>query len=58
MAPHPTTDWNQLQDRFYRKQEIYAMLWKQLDLSKFMIAGAPYGGPIVYLFNIVLSNDP
>ncbi|CAI2176411.1 4285_t:CDS:10 [Funneliformis geosporum] len=45
MAP-PTTDWIQMQDRFYRKQEIYTMLWKHMDLSKYMIAGASYGGPI------------
>lgn len=29
-----------------RKQEIYTMLWKHMDLSKYLIAGAPYGGPI------------
>ncbi|KAG0040394.1 hypothetical protein BGZ82_003119 [Podila clonocystis] len=45
MSP-PTADWIQLQDRFYRKQEIYAMLWKQVDLSKYMIAAAPFGGPL------------
>ncbi|KAF9430792.1 hypothetical protein BGZ94_003842 [Podila epigama] len=45
MSP-PTADWIQLQDRFYRKQEIYTMLWKQVDLSKYMIAAAPFGGPL------------
>ncbi|KAF9355900.1 hypothetical protein BGX26_005975, partial [Mortierella sp. AD094] len=45
MSP-PTADWIQLHDRFYRKQEIYTMLWKQVDLSKFMIAAAPFGGPL------------
>ncbi|KAG0225975.1 hypothetical protein BGW42_003963 [Actinomortierella wolfii] len=45
MSP-PTADWIQLQDRFYRKQEIYQMLWKQIDLSKYMVAAAPYGGPL------------
>ncbi|KAG9293340.1 hypothetical protein G9A89_007586 [Geosiphon pyriformis] len=49
MAPQPTIDWMQLQDRFYRKQEIYTMLWKHMDLSKFMIAGAPNGGPIAMI---------
>lgn len=29
-----------------RKQEIYSLSWNQSDLSKFMIAGAQYGGPI------------
>ncbi|RUS27513.1 hypothetical protein BC938DRAFT_483137 [Jimgerdemannia flammicorona] len=48
--PHmqPTTDWFQMQDRFYRKQEIYSLSWKT-DLSKFMIAGAPFGGPIAMI---------
>ncbi|KAF9570847.1 hypothetical protein EC968_001335 [Mortierella alpina] len=45
MSP-PTADWIQLHDRFYRKQEIYTMLWKQMDLSKFMTAAAPFGGPL------------
>ncbi|CAG8500529.1 11622_t:CDS:10 [Diversispora eburnea] len=49
MAPHPTTDWIQLQDRFYRKQEIYSMSWKHMDLSKYLIAGASYGGPIAMI---------
>ena len=30
-----------------RKQELYQMGWAdQVDLSKFMVAAAPYGGPI------------
>ncbi|KAK5823097.1 hypothetical protein F5H01DRAFT_129983 [Linnemannia elongata] len=45
MSP-PTADWIQLHDRFYRKQEIYTMLWKQVDLSKYMLAAAPFGGPL------------
>ncbi|KAI8601749.1 Vps16, N-terminal region-domain-containing protein [Dissophora ornata] len=45
MSAH-TADWFLLHDRFYRKQEIYTMLWKQVDLSKYMIAGAPFGGPL------------
>ncbi|RUS27514.1 Vps16, N-terminal region-domain-containing protein [Jimgerdemannia flammicorona] len=42
--PHmqPTTDWFQMQ------QEIYSLSWKT-DLSKFMIAGAPFGGPIAMI---------
>ena len=31
---------------YNRKQEIYSMLWKQVDLSKFMVAAAPFGGPL------------
>lgn len=30
----------------YRKVEVYSLLWKQIELSKFIIAGAQYGGPI------------
>lgn len=29
-----------------RKQEIYSLSWNQTDLSKFMISGAQYGGPL------------
>jgi hypothetical protein len=25
---------------------VYSLLWKQIELSKFVIAGAQYGGPI------------
>ncbi|KAL1915507.1 uncharacterized protein VTP21DRAFT_6631 [Calcarisporiella thermophila] len=46
---NPTAEWIQLQDRFYRKQEVYSMLWKQIDLSKFLLAGAPFGGPIAMI---------
>lgn len=30
----------------YRKQEVYSLSWDQTDLSKFLIAGAQFGGPI------------
>ncbi|ORX59516.1 hypothetical protein DM01DRAFT_1187510 [Hesseltinella vesiculosa] len=46
MTPNPTADWIQLNDRFYRKQEVYSLAWNQTDLSKYMIAAAQYGGPI------------
>ncbi|CAM0139156.1 Vacuolar protein sorting-associated protein 16 [Umbelopsis sp. WA50703] len=49
MAPNPTSGWIQLQDRFYRKVEVYSLLWKQIELSKFIIAGAQYGGPIAMI---------
>ncbi|KAI9491795.1 hypothetical protein BDB00DRAFT_472923 [Zychaea mexicana] len=49
MPPNPTSDWIQLHDRFYRKQEVYSLSWDQTDLSKFMIAGAQYGGPIALI---------
>ena len=43
---HPTAEWNQLYDRYYRKREVYAMLWDKMDLSKYMVAAAPFGGPL------------
>jgi hypothetical protein len=30
----------------HRKQEVYSLLWKDVDLSKYLVAAAPYGGPI------------
>ena len=31
----------------FRKQELYSLEWGDLiDLSKFVIAAAPYGGPL------------
>ncbi|KAG0177300.1 hypothetical protein DFQ28_006131 [Apophysomyces sp. BC1034] len=49
MAPNPTSDWIQLHDRFYRKQEIYSLSWNHTDLSKFMIASAQHGGPLAMI---------
>ncbi|KAI8351246.1 Vps16, N-terminal region-domain-containing protein [Mortierella sp. GBAus27b] len=46
MAKTPTADWFQLQDRFYRKQEIYVMLWDQINLLEYNLAAAPFGGPL------------
>jgi len=45
-------DCNPLGEVFYRKQELYSMGWAdQIDLSKFMVATAPYGGPIALIRN-------
>jgi hypothetical protein len=46
-----TADWSPLGDVFYRKFELYSLQWMNqregdLSLSKFMIAAAPYGGPL------------
>ncbi|KAL5009442.1 hypothetical protein ScPMuIL_011747 [Solemya velum] len=41
-----TADWNPLGDVYYRKSEIYNMGWGEIDLAKFTVAAAPYGGPI------------
>ncbi|KAI0208264.1 hypothetical protein LSAT2_007081 [Lamellibrachia satsuma] len=47
-----TEDWNPLGDVFYRKQELYSMEWSvDIDPEKFLIAVAPYGGPIALMRN-------
>ncbi|KAK3890447.1 hypothetical protein Pcinc_005604 [Petrolisthes cinctipes] len=42
------SDWTQLgNDIFYRKYELYTMEWGGgINLSDFMVAAAPYGGPL------------
>ncbi|OZJ06505.1 hypothetical protein BZG36_00636 [Bifiguratus adelaidae] len=49
VSSSPNADWQRLQDRFYRKQEMYTMLWKSMDLRKYYLAGAPYGGPLAMM---------
>ncbi|KAK7206509.1 Vps16, N-terminal region-domain-containing protein [Myxozyma melibiosi] len=47
MVPNPTTGWERLQDVFYRKRAEYSMMWiDDVDLSEFIVVGAPYGGAI------------
>ncbi|XP_070536133.1 vacuolar protein sorting-associated protein 16 homolog [Ptychodera flava] len=46
---HVTADWNPLGEVFYRKIELYSMGWKDVDLSKYKVAAAPYGGPIALI---------
>ena len=47
MQAQPNTEVNQLQDKLYRKYEVYEMGWDgHVDLSTHMVAGAPCGGPI------------
>ncbi|GFT27348.1 vacuolar protein sorting-associated protein 16 homolog [Nephila pilipes] len=43
-----TADWTPLgKNIYYRKIELYAMQWEdQVNLSDFIIAAAPFGGPI------------
>ncbi len=44
---HPTTGWEQLGERFYRKVQLYTEVFDQdLDLDNFIVAGAPHGGAI------------
>ncbi|KAI9340769.1 Vps16, N-terminal region-domain-containing protein [Zopfochytrium polystomum] len=52
MSSHPVhADWSLLHNRFYRKLEVYSMQWRELDLSKFTVAAAPFGGPIALVRN-------
>lgn len=44
---HVTVDWIPLGKVYYRKIELYSMAWQEaVDLSKFTISAAPFGGPI------------
>ncbi|KAJ2550540.1 Vacuolar protein [Coemansia sp. RSA 1933] len=43
---HPASQWHPLHDTFYRVHRIYQMQWAGLDLSRFRVAAAPFGGPI------------
>jgi hypothetical protein len=44
---HPTSSWEQLGERFYRKTQLYTQIFDQdLDLDNFLVAGAPYSGAI------------
>lgn len=38
--------WDTIENVFYRKDDVYSMLWKISDLSDYLIAGARCGGPI------------
>ena len=43
----PTANWERVGDRFYRKVKLYDAVFDQdLELEKYIIAGAPYGGAI------------
>lgn len=53
---NPSAEWSLLNDKFYRKYEVYAMLWDSIDLSKFIVACAPNGGPIGIL-SAYISHD-
>ncbi|KAA0713395.1 Vacuolar protein sorting-associated protein 16 -like protein [Triplophysa tibetana] len=45
-----TANWNPLGEAFYRKVELYDMSWKLKEsLREYLIAAAPYGGPIALL---------
>mmetsp|Transcript_38830 Transcript_38830/g.91850 ORF Transcript_38830/g.91850 Transcript_38830/m.91850 type:complete len:845 (+) Transcript_38830:58-2592(+) len=44
-----SSGWNKLFDRYYRKREIYEMAWGEVDLSKMVVAGSGFSGPIALL---------
>ncbi|KAJ2654725.1 Vacuolar protein [Coemansia sp. RSA 1200] len=46
MTAHPASDWHPIHDTFYRLHRIYQMQWAGLDLSRYRVAAAPFGGPI------------
>ena len=43
----PTTEWERVGDRYYRKIKLYDAIFDQeLELENHVIAGAPYSGAI------------
>ncbi|KJE95370.1 vacuolar assembling/sorting protein VPS16 [Capsaspora owczarzaki ATCC 30864] len=53
---NPAASWSPLQDRFYRKLEMYDMAWRSIDLAwrsidlaMYVISAAPFGGPIALM---------
>lgn len=47
-----TADWNPLGEIYYKKCEVYSMGWSDIvDISKFEVSAAPYGGPIDIIFH-------
>ena len=48
-------DWQSLGDVQYRKWEVYAMLWDNVDLEALLVACAPFGGPIA---TVALGGGP
>jgi hypothetical protein len=51
MTTNPSLDWLKLNEKFYRKQTIFKMIWGDIDLSKHLCAAAPFGGPIALIIN-------
>lgn len=44
--PSATSDWEVLEDKYYRKILLYSSLFPSLDLSHYLVAGAPFSGAI------------
>ncbi|XP_053409060.1 vacuolar protein sorting-associated protein 16 homolog [Mercenaria mercenaria] len=52
-----SANWLPLGHVYYEKLELYSLEWgDQIDLSKFIVAAAPYGGPVALLRDD--SNNP
>lgn len=52
-----TANWMPLGHIYYEKQELYSLEWGDLiDLSKYVVAAAPYGGPLALMRDD--SNNP
>ena len=42
-----TTAWDRVNERFYRKFQLYSGVFDEdLDLSSYLISGAPYSGAL------------
>ncbi|KAJ3276060.1 hypothetical protein HDV01_006230 [Terramyces sp. JEL0728] len=48
---NPSITWQQVHDKFYRKEKIYSMNWGNVDLSKYLCAASSFGGPIALIRN-------
>ncbi|KAG0558247.1 hypothetical protein KC19_10G014100 [Ceratodon purpureus] len=46
MAISIAAEWEVLNNRYYRKQEIYTMCWNSVDLSRHKVACSKFGGPV------------
>lgn len=49
MAMSVAAEWEVLDNRYYRKQEIYSMAWQKMDLTRHKVACARFGGPIAVI---------
>eukprot|EP00959_Pyramimonas_sp_CCMP1952_P125218 2618078-Pyramimonas_sp.AAC.1 len=45
-AAAQAAQWNELGKLFYRKRDLYRMLWQGVNIETSLVASAKYGGPI------------
>ena len=57
MAPlNPLANWERVGDRFYRKVRIYdAIFDEDVELENFIVSGAPYGGALGTVYEILFA---